>query len=111
MDEDTHDVGLVVLHPVCEALRSDAEKKRSGSKTWLLELATACAKGDLTSFNTTVADHSADIEATPALAAHMSIVREKITVLALVEFVASRPPQERSVTFSQVAACTGLPVK
>lgn len=112
VDEETYDVGMVVQHPVCEVLRSEAgERSASGGRAWLLDLATACAKGDLLAFNTTAAEHSSDIETTPALAAHMGIVREKITVLALVEFVASKPPQERSVPFSQVAACSGLPVK
>lgn len=128
MDEDTFDIGMVVQHPVCDSLRegrdeaaakagpagsaaSTAAGSSGTSSSWILDLASACAKGDLTAFNTTVADSASSIEETPALAAHMALVREKITVLALVEYMASRPPHARSVPFSMIAECTGLPVK
>lgn len=46
----------------------------------------------------------------PALVAHERRLREKITILCLMELISSLPPDRRTIALSTVADCTKLPL-
>ena len=56
-----------------------------------------------------MAAHRAQYDAQPALVASAGAIKEKITLLAVMELAERKPPAERSLTFSEVAAEIRLP--
>ena len=62
---------------------------RSGSYSWLAELLDAFADGDIGRYDALCAGHAATLNSQPALVAHERRLREKITLLSLMELVAT----------------------
>lgn len=77
---------------------------------YLVELLSAGARGDVLGFRR-VADANADaIRAQPSLVSRAEAVKEKITLLALVNMVFERPSLERTLSFEDIADRVAVPV-
>eukprot|EP00957_Ditylum_brightwellii_P192307 14639550-Ditylum_brightwellii.AAC.1 len=94
--------GEVVQSPILHCLENT-------EKGWLLELMNASAKGDVSGFTAITERHAADIQNTTALAARAVQVKEKITLLALVNMVFERPSSERTLSFVDIAERIQMP--
>lgn len=102
--EDVYGMGELLGHPVVEALRSDPDN------AWLLELVNAYNSGRIPEWNLLKEKFKAQIAAHSSLIMSLSLVEEKIAILALVELIWSRPADGRSLAFADVALATHLPV-
>ena len=101
--EGIYNFGEVLANPLLGAL--------DGSDyAWLLDLLRIFNHGDVTRFNEVMAGHSAQVGAQPALVANVSLLKEKIALLALMELVFRRPADERTLAFGDIAAATLLPL-
>jgi len=78
---------------------------------WLRQLLASFQTGAIDAFNDVVAAHRPAFEAQPALVAASGAIKEKITLLAVMELAGRKPPAERSLTFAEVAAETRLPLE
>ena len=90
-------------HPLLQALEGTPH-------AWLRQLLGAFQTGAIDAFNEVVASHRAAYESQPALVAAAGAVKEKITLLAVMELAGRKPPAERSLSFAELAAETRLPV-
>lgn len=76
---------------------------------YLVELLSAGARGDVLGFQR-VADANADaIRMQPSLVSRAEAVKEKITLLALVNMVFERPSLERTLSFEDIADRVAVP--
>lgn len=100
--EGVYDFGEVNAHPILREL---------GAQAWLGDLLRAFQHGDIDAFNGVLGMHAADVAAAPALAASAAAMKEKITLLAVMELAASRPALGRAISFADVAAATRLPAE
>ena len=91
-------------HPILSSLAGTPH-------TWLRELLAAFQTGAIDAFNGVVAAHAAEFAAQPALAASSAAIKEKLTLLAVMELAGRKPPTERTLSFAEVAAETRLPVE
>lgn len=88
--------GQAVSTPILGALENTPE-------AWLMEFMHAMAKGDVILFNNLSTKYATQIQSQPALVHRATAVKEKITLLALVNMVFERPSAERTLTFAEVA--------
>lgn len=66
--------------------------------------------GDIHRYDDLCAQHAALLNGQPALVAHERRLREKITILCLMELISSLPPDQRTIALSTVAERTKLPL-
>ena len=95
--------GEIVTHVILECLKGTKNE-------WLLDLMKIFAKGDVFEFRKITTVHEKDITAQPALVSRAELVKEKITLLALVNMVFERPSAERTLQFEDIASRTGVEV-
>jgi len=100
--DGVYNFGEVNAHPIIKALAGTPHE-------WLASLLGAFQNGDIERFNAVVAANKAAFDAMPTLASSVPAIREKITLLAVMELAARRPASERVITFDEVAAETQLP--
>lgn len=65
-------------------------------------------EGDLHKYDELCSRYASQLNAQPALVAHERRLREKITLMSLVEMVASLPAEQRRITLADVGARTKL---
>lgn len=75
---------------------------------WLADLMHAVNSGHIDRFNIIVSEHAASIQQQPVLAASLERVKQKVTLLALVELVFQRPANARCLSFAEIAEATRL---
>jgi 26S proteasome regulatory subunit N9 len=75
---------------------------------WLHELLKVYSAGDIERFNDLFTENKAAFEAQPVLVANMELLRQKLALLCLMQIVFLRPPEERSITFDDIAESTKL---
>jgi len=98
--EGIYNFGEVNALPILQSLAGTPN-------AWMIDLLRVFQTGDLTAFAALSTARAADIARVPALVSHSSVVREKITLLRLMELSASRPAHGRALSFADVAAsCT-----
>mmetsp|Transcript_84 Transcript_84/g.112 ORF Transcript_84/g.112 Transcript_84/m.112 type:complete len:407 (+) Transcript_84:106-1326(+) len=88
--------GQVVMTPILTSLKGTPE-------SWLMEFMHTMAKGDVVAFNQLSEKYAPEIQQQPALVHRAEAVKEKITLLALVNMVFERPSAERTLTFQEIA--------
>lgn len=78
---------------------------------WLVELLTAFNRGDVGAFDAVVAKNK-DVFGKTVLASAeaMAGLREKMVLLSVVEMVFRRAPDDRTLSFAEVAKATGKPL-
>ena len=77
---------------------------------YLVELMEASANGDVDALGRIFIQYKDDIANQPALVHRMDVVKEKITLLALVNMVFERPSHERTLQFVDIAERTKMDV-
>lgn len=77
---------------------------------WLLGWMKCMASGDVNEFHRISGIHAAQIEKHAVLVQRASTVKEKITLLALIDMIFKRPSAERTLEFSEIAEQIGVEV-
>jgi 26S proteasome regulatory subunit N9 len=95
--------GEITTTPLLDAALSQT------SNAWLMELMHCFAQGDVDAFQRITDQHADAIAVQPALVSRAQVVKEKITLLALVSMIFERPSSERTLTFEEIATRTKLP--
>ena len=95
VSETIYNFGELLLHPILDALKGTPH-------AWLRDLLFAFNRGDLAAY-TILTQH---LGANTLLASHKNSLYQKISLSALTQLVFSRPPQDRSMTFSQISSET-----
>jgi 26S proteasome regulatory subunit N9 len=86
--DGVYNFGEVNAHPVLGALAGTPH-------AWLVQLLAAFQTGDIDAFNAVLGANKAAYQAQPALVAAAPVVKEKITLLAIMELAARRPGECR----------------
>jgi len=92
----------VNAHPILASLAGTPH-------AWLVDPLATFQTGNIDGFNAVVAAHRAAFAAQPALESSTAVVKEKITLLAVVELAASKPAAARAIPFDELARETRLP--
>lgn len=100
---DIYNFGEVLSHSIVHSLRGT-------DKEWLLLLLEAFNSGDLEKFDVVCQQSSAQMNAQPVLVAHEEFLKQKVTILALMELCFSRS-LENSISFADVQKACRLPLK
>jgi len=101
--EGLYNFGEVLATPIVSALEGTPN-------AWLGEMLRIFNRGDIEAFSVLFAANQVAFEAQPALATRLPFVKEKLTLLALMNFVFETPSQERTISFEAVAAHCRLPL-
>jgi len=75
---------------------------------WVFQLLSAFDRGDLTEFDKICSSYADQMNAQPILVANSEFLRQKITIMALLDFAFERV-SERKLTFDEVATRCRLP--
>ena len=102
--EGVFNFGEVVTAPVLQCLEGT-------DLYYLVELLAAGAKGDVLGFQRIADANAAAIQLQPSLVSRAEAVKEKITLLALVNMVFERPSLERTLSFEDVSDRVGVPLE
>lgn len=76
---------------------------------WLKQLIEVFDRGDIEGFNRVVAANHERYFAQPSLSTRNEFVKQKLVLMALMDMIFERPPQDRSLTFDAIAQRTRLP--
>eukprot|EP00188_Purpureofilum_apyrenoidigerum_P000040 Plantae.Rhodophyta-Purpureofilum_apyrenoidigerum.ctg1017.p1 GENE.Plantae.Rhodophyta-Purpureofilum_apyrenoidigerum.ctg1017~~Plantae.Rhodophyta-Purpureofilum_apyrenoidigerum.ctg1017.p1 ORF type:complete len:385 (-),score=95.69 Plantae.Rhodophyta-Purpureofilum_apyrenoidigerum.ctg1017:60-1214(-) len=99
--EDIYNYGELLSHGVISALDGTEHQ-------WLLDLLRAFDKGDLTKFDHICGVANEKMNQQPVLVAHSDLIRQKITILALMELAFTKTAG-RTITFVEIAETCRLP--
>ena len=105
VSDKIYNFGEIVSLPIFNTLKEDK------SLSWLSDMLQAFNDGDIDKFNNVFADHKAEIERKAALANNLPILKEKITLLCVMNLIFQRPPSQRNIPFSEIAKATQLELK
>lgn len=100
LGDGVYNIGELLAHPILQSLVGTENE-------WLVELLRAFNSGDINKFESMkptwcqIAD----------LAAHEVKLRQKISLLCLMEMTFKRPANQKTLTFEEIAAETKLPLK
>ncbi|XP_071943070.1 26S proteasome non-ATPase regulatory subunit 13-like [Antedon mediterranea] len=97
LGEGIFNFGELLAHPILDSLKGT-------EKTWLVDLLYAFNSGNLVQFETLKTTWSQQ----PDLAARELNLRQKICLLCLMEMTFTRPANNRSITFQEIAGATKL---
>lgn len=100
---DVYNFGEVVSRAIVQSLRGTEHE-------WLLTLLEAFNKGDLPKFDRVCNEASAEMNAQQVLVAQEEFLKQKITILALMELAFSRS-LDNSISFAEVEKTCRLPRK
>lgn len=83
---------------------------QSSSYSWLHELLECFNSGDIHRYDELCLRHASVLNSQPALVSHERKLREKITILCLMELVNSMAAEGRTIPLSAIAERTKLPM-
>lgn len=92
VSESIYNFGELLLHPILDSLTKTPH-------AWIRDLLFAFNRGDLYAYNI-LQQH---LDANTLLKQHQQFLYQKISLAALTQLVFSRPPQDRSMTFSVIS--------
>lgn len=98
-----YNFGEVLSHTIIQSLEGTEHE-------WLLKLLEAFSKGNLELFDVVCKESSAKMQAQRALVANEEFLKQKITILALLELAFSQS-LEQSISFKDVETACRLPAK
>nr|CAG4640850.1 EOG090X05V9 [Eulimnadia texana] len=98
LGQGIYNIGELLAHPVLEQLQQTEHK-------WLIDLLYALNCGDINGFENLKKFWSSQ----PDLVANELKIRQKITLLALMEMTFKRPATDRNLSFPDIALATGVP--
>lgn len=103
LGEDIYNFGDLMLHPIVRELEAT-------SHVWLAEMLDCFHSGDIHRYDELCVSHASVLNAQPALVAHERRLREKITVMSLLQLVESLPAEQRArISMDAIAKKTKLP--
>ena len=91
VSDKIYNFGEIVFSPIFNALKEDK------SLSWLSDMLQAFNDGDIDKFNNVLADHKAEIQRKAALANNLPILKEKITLLCVMNLIFQRPLSKRNI--------------
>ncbi|KAH8385728.1 26S proteasome non-ATPase regulatory subunit 13 [Drosophila serrata] len=100
LGDGVYNIGELLAHPILESLKGTENE-------WLVELLKAFNTGDINKFN----DMKKIWSGIPDLAAQEVKLRQKISLLCLMEMTFKRSAIERAIPFTDIARETKLPAK
>ncbi len=100
---DVYNFGEVLSHSIIQVLNGSEHD-------WLLRLLESFNEGDLAKFDAVCQSSSKQMNEQPALVAHQEFLRQKITILALMQ-LASSGTESRTLSFKEVEAVCRLPAE
>ncbi|EDV43962.1 uncharacterized protein Dana_GF18745 [Drosophila ananassae] len=100
LGDGVYNIGELLAHPILESLKGTDNE-------WLVELLKAFNSGDINKFN----DMKKIWSKIPDLAAQEVKLRQKISLLCLMEMTFKRSAIERAISFADIAQETKLPAK
>ncbi|XP_017111333.1 26S proteasome non-ATPase regulatory subunit 13 [Drosophila elegans] len=100
LGDGVYNIGELLAHPILESLKGTENE-------WLMELLKAFNTGDINKFN----DMKKIWSKIPDLAAQEVKLRQKISLLCLMEMTFKRSAIERAISFTDIAHETKLPAK
>lgn len=100
LGDGVYNIGELLAHPILESLQNTENE-------WLVELLKAFNTGDINKFN----DMKKIWSKIPDLAAQEVKLRQKISLLCLMEMTFKRSAIERAISFADIANETKLPAK
>jgi len=94
-----------------ELLAQPALKSLDGTPgEWLKHFLIAFNSGDITKFESFLTNNRSDISKQAALESSLPLLREKISILALIELVFARPAEGRTINFNEVSVASKIPL-
>ncbi|CAG9770043.1 unnamed protein product [Ceutorhynchus assimilis] len=99
LGEGIYNLGELLAHPVLQSLQST-------ENAWLIDLLHAFNSGDINKFEEMKTKWGSIAD----LAAQELFLRQKISLLCLMEMTFKRPSHDRQLTFAEIASETKLPV-
>lgn len=103
LGEHLYSFGQLLQHPIVNALDGTPSQ-------WLHELVRCFNNGDMHAYDELCVKYAAQLNAQPALVAHERRLREKITLMCLLELISSTPAEERRIPLQRIAERTKLDV-
>lgn len=103
LGEDLYNFAELIAHPIRAALDGSAF-------AWLADIIGAFNDGDLHAYDELCVKHADALNAQPALVANERKLREKITILCLLQIVFQLPAEKREISLADIAARTKLSV-
>lgn len=98
LGEGVYNFGELLAHPILDSLKNT-------EKEWVITLLYAFNSGNISKFD----DLKKNWGGQPDLAAHEILMRQKISLLCLMEMTFKRPATNRQLTFAEIATETRLP--
>lgn len=105
LGDGIYNFGELLAHPVLKHLREESSEYH-----WLYQLLVAFNTGDLDLYDQLCVKYAAELNAQPALVANERKLREKITILSLMEIIFSLPAHHRVISLQKIAEKTKLSV-
>jgi 26S proteasome regulatory subunit N9 len=103
LGEDIYNFGELMLHPIVPTLTGTPH-------AWLGEMLDCFHAGDIHRYDQLCTNHAGVLNAQPALVAHERRLREKITVLSLLQLIEGLPAEKRRIPLDVIAERTKLPL-
>jgi len=97
--EDIYSFGDLLVHPIVDSLLGTQGE-------WLHHLLHAFNKGDIHKYEQLVAQYEQQLAGQPILVQHVDRMKEKISILCLIELIFARQAIDRSVPLSAIAETT-----
>lgn len=103
LGDDLYNFAELIAHPITAALDGTGFE-------WLREIVAAFNDGDLHHYDALCVKYADALNAQPALVANERKLREKITILCLLQIVFQLPAERREISLGDIAAKTKLSV-
>jgi 26S proteasome regulatory subunit N9 len=97
--EDIYSFGDLLAHPIIDSLVGTQGE-------WLHQLLHAFNRGDIQKYEQLVAQYEQQLAGQPILVQHVDRMKEKISILCLIELIFARQAIERSIPLSAIAEAT-----
>jgi len=101
--DGVYNFGEVLATPIVEALVDTPS-------AWLGDMLRCFNRGDIAQFNLLVEAHHSQYYGQPALQLRHNFIKEKVTLLALMNLLLETPAHDRNMPFALVAERTCLPL-
>jgi 26S proteasome regulatory subunit N9 len=99
---DIFNFGELLAHPILNSLKNTPQQ-------WLVDFLFAFNTGQIEKFNADLERYSNNINNQQIIKTNFSLLKEKISILALMELVFTKPSEERTIPFEVIAQTTHLP--
>lgn len=104
LGKSIYNFGELLQHPIVLALDGT-------NFEWLHSMLKIFNSGDLTKYDELCSVHAASLNAQPALVAEATALREKITILCLMQLIFKLPSEDRVISLSTITEQTKLTIE